>query len=665
MTGEAGIGKSRLALEFLDSRRQAGGQAVWARCYQGETGLAYGPLSQLMRAALALPGSAERLAANLPEHWRLEAARLLPELAPPGQQPIPAEGPGAQSRLFESLRQLLAALLLEAQPACLFLDDLHWSDAASLEWLAYLIRRLEGLPVLVIAAWRSDHAGAQAIDQLSAAAARESRGEILRLDRLELPEVLELVAAAGLPEQTDPAELAAHLQAESEGLPFFIVEYLHELPGWLAAGAGRPWPVPESVRGLVRARLAGLDQAARQLLASAAVIGRTFDFELLVQASGRSPEETVSGLETLIGRGLIAELEECGEPCPAYDFNHEKLRSLVYAETSQARLLLLHRRVAEALTIRMRGPRGGQLAGAIAQHYVQAGLNPLAAEFARLAGDYARSVYANQQALDHYRTALRLGNPQTGALLEAIGDLHTLAGAYSQAIDSYTQAVSQSATQDRPRLELKLGEVSHRTGDWDQAERHFQAGLAALDPAGASSKPPEGSSDQSRLYASWSLTAHQRAQTERAWQLASQALDLAGQDVPALIQANNILGVLARHRGQFVQAQTYLQTSRKLADDAGDRLSSLAALNNLALVCGDQGRLDQAIELEQAALEIATTLGDLHRQAALLNNLADLYYRTARTEQAMQHLKQAVTIFAQIGDVVANPQPEIWKLTEW
>jgi DNA-binding SARP family transcriptional activator len=664
LTGETGIGKSRLAHEFLNLVRERAGRAVWVRCFEGETGLAYGPLSQLVRAALSLPGSQERLE-SLPQHWLLEAGRLLPELAPAGLQPDQVEGPGAQSRLFESLRQLIEALLSGPEPGCIFLDDLHWADAASLDWLAYLVRRLEGTPLLVLGAWISDHPGAAAVSQLSAAAARDSRGAVLHLARLALAEVIELLENAGLPEPVDSANLAARLQAEAEGLPYFIVEYLQELPVLLAAGESAEWPVPESVRGLMRARLETIDETARQLLAGAAVIGRTFDFELLAQASGRSPEETVSGLETLIHRGLIAEQEECGDPCPAYDFNHEKLRSLVYDETSLARRRLLHRRVAEALSARLRSQRGGRLAGLVANHYLLAGLNPLAAEYARLAGDYARSVFANREALEHYRTALSLGNPETELLLEAIGDLQTLGGEYSRAIDSYTQSALISSSLNRSRLELKLGEVNHRLGDWDLAESHFKTGLDCLDQVSSQAGNQPDTPDRSRLYAAWSLTAHQRGQPERAWELAAQALELAGQDASALIQANNILGVLARHRSQLEQARRYLETSQELAEQAGDRLASLAALNNLALVCSDQDDLEQAIALEQAALLIAQTLGDLHRQAALLNNLADLYYQTGQTDPAMQHLKQAVAIFAQIGDVIANPQPEIWKLTEW
>ena len=664
LTGEAGIGKTRLSFDFLNQVRERAGRVVWVRCYEGETGLAYGPLSQLTRAALALPGSQDRLA-SLPSHWLNEAGRLLPELAPAGQQPDLAEGPGAQTRLFESLRQLMAALLAGPQPGCIFLDDLHWADAASLDWLSYLVRRLVGTPLLVLGNWTSDQPGAATANQLSAAAARSSRGEVLQLDRLSLAEVVKLLETAGLPEPVDSTGLADRLQAEAEGLPYFIVEYLHELPALQSAEAGAPWPVPERFRSLVRARLDKIDETARQLLASAAVIGRTFDFELLGQASGRSPEETVNGLERLIGRGLITELEECGEPCPAYDFNHEKLRSLVYEETSQARRRLLHRRVAEALSARQRGQRSGQLAGAIAQHYLLAGLNPLAAEYARLAGDYARSVYANHEALDHYQSALQLGNPETGPLLEASGDLQLLLGEYSQALDSYTQASPHFSTSDLARIQLKLGEIHQRLGDWDRAERHFKAGLDCLPPPDSPGANQPGDSERSHLYAAWSLTAHQRAQPEHAWELAEQALNLAGQDTGALIQANNILGVLARHRGQHEQARRHLETSQELAVQAGDQLASLAALNNLALVSSDLDDLEQAISLEQAAFSIAQTLGDLHRQAALLNTLADLYYQTGQTEQAMQHLKRAVAIFSQIGDIVANPQPEIWKLTEW
>src|SRR5262249_30683390 len=153
----------------------------------------------------------------------------------------------------------------------------------------------------------------------------------------------------------EPATIE-RLYHESEGLPFFVVEYLAALR---QAGAGPEnqldWSLPGGVRHLLHTRLAGVDEAGRQLLATAAIIGRWFDFDTLRAASGRGDDETVAGLEALMRQGLVSEVTRAGSDSqPHYDFSHEKLRALVYEETSLARRRLLHRRVAEALASRGR-----------------------------------------------------------------------------------------------------------------------------------------------------------------------------------------------------------------------------------------------------------------------------------------------------------------------
>ncbi|MFZ1466724.1 MAG: AAA family ATPase, partial [Anaerolineae bacterium] len=140
VAGEAGIGKTRLAEEFLARVRGQGAMIVTVRCYEGEADVAYGPVADGLRGALAQSGCADRLGA-LPAHWLAEAARLLPELSvhrPGLPPPPPLDAPGGQSRFFEGLRQVLSAICQGSAPNVLFFDDMQWADAASLDLLAYL-----------------------------------------------------------------------------------------------------------------------------------------------------------------------------------------------------------------------------------------------------------------------------------------------------------------------------------------------------------------------------------------------------------------------------------------------------------------------------------------------------------------------------------------------
>ena len=189
----------------------------------------------------------------------------------------------------------------------------------------------------------------------------------------------------------------------------------------------------------MRSRLAAVSGTNRQLLDTASVIGRAFDFDTLQQASGRGEEESVVALEELIAQGLVKDVVG-SEPSGSllYDFSHEQLRSVVYQETSLARRRLLHRRVGEALVSRPRNrPEPGPSAGAVAQHFRAAGRDAKAAHYFKLAGDHARGLFANAEALGHYRSALALGHAEAAALHEAIGDLETLMGEYAEAIASY------------------------------------------------------------------------------------------------------------------------------------------------------------------------------------------------------------------------------------
>ncbi len=414
------------------------------------------------------------------------------------------------------------------------------------------------------------------------------------------------------------------------------------------------------MRDLLHARLHSVSEIGWQLLNTAAVIGSSFDFDTLREASGRSEEETITALEELIALGLINEVQRSPDEL-TYDFSHEKLRTLVYEETSLARRRLLHRRIAEVLVSQERGNRKSSvLPGQIASHYQLAGNETAAAEYYTLAGEHARVLYANAEALAHFRLALALGHPNTATLHESIGDLHTLLGEYPAALNSYETAAALCDPDRLSTIEHKLGNLYMRRGEWELAESHLEAALSALGEV-------DSAGERAKIYADWSLAAHHRGHIEQASQLAQQALDLAEtvHDTQALSQAHNILGILASSRGDAEGARHHLEHSLVLAESLNDPSIRAAALNNLALACAANGEFEQAISCAEAALALCTAQRDRHREAALHNNLADILYAAGRAEEAMSHVKQAVIIYSEIGVEAGNVQPEIWKLAEW
>ncbi|MGE5333691.1 MAG: AAA family ATPase, partial [Nitrososphaerota archaeon] len=236
IAGEAGIGKSRLAEEFLRQAHGEGDGVLAARCFEGESHLAYGPLAMALRATFTHADTG--WPARLDAPWIAEISRLLPELTTSGSVTDhlpPIEGPGAQTRFYEALRRALLAACScapnasspsSASKGIFVLDDAQWADGATLTFLTYLVRRLANQPLSVLLLYRSDEAGEQLeLEQLLAVAGKMARATVIELARLRPRDVRALVTAQ-MPHERAMGDLAARLYQETEGLPFFLAEYL-------------------------------------------------------------------------------------------------------------------------------------------------------------------------------------------------------------------------------------------------------------------------------------------------------------------------------------------------------------------------------------------------------------------------------------------------------
>jgi tetratricopeptide (TPR) repeat protein len=658
VVGEAGVGKTRLIEEFVASLAGSGAPVVSARCYAGEANLAYGPFADVLARVAETAALSGRLA-DIPPPSLAEAARLAPailELYPELPVAPPLDTSGARGRFFEGITRVLFAALEtpEGTPGILFLDDLQWADDASVDMLSYLVRRLAGRGVCVISAWRDEEVPAgHPLRTMVRDAQRSGVATLVTPERLGRSEVVELVRASVGGDE----ELGERMLEETEGLPYFLAEYLGAVARGEIGTAEGDWSLPGGARDLLEARLAGLSETGRQVLAAAATIGRSFDFDAAREASGRGEEETVEALEEFTSAGLVA--ETAGEESPVYDFSHEKLRALVYEKTSLARRRLLHRRVASFLAGRARGPEVGREAARISYHYHLAGGEAEAAGYARLAGDHARRLYANRDALSHYEQALALGHPEPAALHEAMGDLRTLLGEYAAALESYEAAAALDADGEGlpAAIEHKLGNVYARQGDWELAAIHYDSALEGHERAEANG----ANGELARLHADRSLLAHNRGVAGEAERSARAALALAAEasDARALAQAHNVLGVLGGE-----DAISHLQESLRLAEELEEPDARVAALNNLSLAKAASGEVDEALDLTRTALDLCVASGDRHREAALRSNLADLLHAMGREEESMQQMRRSVEIFAEVGGTAAL-QPEIWKLVEW
>ena len=376
LTGEAGIGKTRLVEEFRTWCARQGAIVAEARCHSAEGPLVYGPVTAWLRSGALRP----RLAQLDPER-RSELARLLPELLveePDTPKPAPLVGrraPPAPARRGRRRRAVPPAARV------LVLDDLQHTDRETCRLVHYLVRREPTARLLITATARReeidrDHPAQELLAGLHTLD-RCTEIELGRLDRAETDVLARELGGAPLDAQ--------RLYAETEGNPLFVVEALRLGPGA---------PVSKRVQTVLEARLAQLSAPARALAEVAATIGREFRVEVLAAAAGEADDVLLNGLDELWRRRILRE-----QDAHAYRFSHDKLREVAALGVSPPRRRLLHLRIAPALE-HAHAADPGPVSAQIARHYAEGGSASHAVTWYRRAAEAAQELHASDAAVD-------------------------------------------------------------------------------------------------------------------------------------------------------------------------------------------------------------------------------------------------------------------------
>jgi DNA-binding SARP family transcriptional activator len=405
ISGEAGVGKTRLAEELIQWAARQGIATASARCYASEGDLAYAPVAAWLRALPLM---------RLDRVWLSEIARVLPELlseqphlSPPG----PLIEPWQRRRFFEALAR---GVLASDQPLLLFIDSLQWCDRGTFEWLHYLLRYDPRARLLVVGTLRP---GEAEDEDLLAALLRALRHneQLTEVTLSPLSKAETGTLAANVASRDLHQNLIDCLYAETEGNPLFVVETARAgLPDEVRGSPSEgfvciPRPLPSRMRDALVARVDQLSPLARGLAELAATIGREFTFDVLARASEADEDRLVRGLDELWQRRIVREQGQ-----DAYDFSHDKLREIAYDGLSEARRRMLHRHVASALEA-VHADDLDAVAARVAAHYEHAGeLEEAAAYYARAAPVAERMQQREDAARYRQRASALLEKSTTG-----------------------------------------------------------------------------------------------------------------------------------------------------------------------------------------------------------------------------------------------------------
>jgi DNA-binding SARP family transcriptional activator len=649
--GPAGIGKTRLTRELIARAQRRGFHALVGSAYEMEGTIAYGPFLDVLQAALRdSPAGQERIPA--------EIASVLPGRLQ-DTQPVPNSDPlAAQTYLFAGVAEFLRQRAVST-PLVVVLENAHAADQSSLELFHFLARRLQEVPLLLVATRRKEGVAiGDPLDKLVRSVRETAMVNVLTLGPLSAVDHHEL-----LQQQSGERSLSREQSDEifqlSEGNPMYALE-LHEFRSRPASpGAHRSQSagtIPPSLRSSVAERVEKLSSSARELLTIAAVAGEGVSYSLLKtlwpsgnEGRGEADASLLDVIDQLIAAQLLYERGI------HYHFRHALYRNCIYESVSEARRRVMHAQVAHSLV--SLGEREAELpVEQIAFHYQRAGDARQAAHFLTLAGQRAASMYAHDDALRRYRDALALLEPAKdamvkricGELYSLIGDTSRAAGYLSHSFAAYERAMS--LIEGLPVNEAELTELHRKIAllaifatDMQKAGQHL---------AEAWRHVGEDPRMHARLHILRALYLWHFNRLEEAAEYAHRALDLAESAQAAVesAQACEILAMAYLPLGRWQEGLRYerqrLQHGRWSPDLV---VATDAHLCLWEYHVHDDQMLDQATMFMQEVAAEADRLGDLRCVAICQYALGTIHLWQGDTTTALKQLDESLALHDKVG----------------
>jgi DNA-binding SARP family transcriptional activator len=664
--GEAGVGKSRLAMEVAE--RSARRRAITLRgaAYEQEKQLPYGPFVEaLERFAGSMRSDDLRV---LSGDAAPELVRLVPPLAAKLGSDRLADSPPDRLRLFTAVAGFLRRLAARA-PVVLVLDDLHAADEASLQLLHYLARTGRGSPLLLLGTFRTEEVGpTDPLGLLLADLHRERLSVRLDLSPIGPRENDVLVAAllGGGPCEQTVFEAVYQL---AEGNPFYAEEVVQALRegGQLKNTDGR-WrlrgevaTVPGPLADPIVVRLKRLARSTQEVLALAAVIGRDSPYRLLREASDLPEAELLDALDECLNRRIFEETAE------GYRFGHPLQRAALYERLSRARRASLHGRVAATIET-LHGDRLAAHAEALAHHYGLSDEPDRAVPHLIVAGDRAVSVHASEAAIGYYQQALGLLETSertpglVGELWEKSGDLWALIGEAGRDVEAYREAIA--ALQEVPdrlrlaRLHRKAAFAHLSWHDADSAEPHLIAAERLLVDS-------SDVAEKGRLHRAWAHWLRDRRRLDEALEAAKQSLEVAERhgEPSDVVAAHETLAIVFNFSGEWKRGLHFeLQRLGAAADDL-----QLARIFDMHHCIGEyhlysDTSLESIEEYARSTLELANRMGARRAQAFAWCLLGESLLLRGFWNEAEGCLKRSAELIGELGTRAALPWQRLAEL---
>jgi adenylate cyclase len=683
VTGEAGVGKSRLMREIQVRLAPEKVTVLVGHSLTYRKSIPYWIFQDLFRNLWQLKQFGpeighEVMISLIEELMGEESAQILPYMEYLMGMPISDEalahsiqyldGEQLRLRIFVAVRKVLITLA-QSKPMVLVLDDLHWVDEGSLDLMNFLVDTVEREPILMWGISRPyESGGLERIREHASRTLPASRLMVLELKPLAMAET-NLLFEALIQSGDFPDVFREQIIQRSAGLPLYMEEILRMLiEDNVIYFENNIWRlntdtkldavgVPETLQGLILARFDRLNLTQRHVIQTAAVIGNPFSVNVLDTMLERYSRKEILETLTYLTQHDFIEPQTYGL-ARRYQFRHGLVSDAIYSTLLSRERKHLHQRVAEAIESLNEGHLDEQIE-ILAHHYSLSFQLDQALHYLVMAGKKAMRDYATEQARQHFVTALgmlsKVGytTEQAYDIQTGLGDILVVNGEYPGARRHYSTAMEIILEDGSPQwvrrqstLHRKIATTFERQGDYEKALARLKAAEMVLMEIAE-----DDHSELASIYNDIGWTHFRRGNVEVAQDHLLNALEILkdSEEFQVIASIYNRLGGVFFTKGDMDQADYYTRQSLEYREKMGELALAARSYNNLGLIAWKRGRLDEALRYFEQSFEHQKELGDIEVLIELNTNLGFLQMEFGRPQLAERYILEAIDLAKKIG----------------
>ena len=657
--GEAGVGKTRLANEFLSLAKKKGAKILSGWCLS-EAAIPYFSFTEAFSSYIPTT-SDEKTKSVMTKHLGIIGWLKGPEFArEPKARELFLTPEIERDRTFEAVARVLLQLSAQ-EPLILFLDDLHWADHLSLALLHYLSRKCRNSRLLVIGTYRPEEiipTGEKRLHPLEETIFSMSREDLLikmelsRLKRNDFPELMRSIFRSLIDN-----EFVEKLYDETEGNPLFAIEtlsflvdegFLSEKEGqWILTAPTEKMGIPSKIHEVITRRIARLGREERKLLDLAAVCGHSFNPDILSRTLASDIADVLQTLAEIEQRHRLIRSEDS-----TFGFTHHKIREVIYVNLPGELRRVYHLKTASCLEqVLAEKISDGYMAG-VALHYVEGGAPERTFEYLVKLGEKAVDIFANLQAIEYLNKALeatqKVASLATSENLVKIymfrGRAWLGQGEVTRAIDDFNLLLQNATSIGDESMITEahywMGSALYWAGKWDEAKSHLVRAIEMARTTG--NKLVEGRSLYSLAY----VLCYDLDTFDESIMRFEESSRICKEIGDKVNDARNrcLIGELYTWKGDFNLAKENINEASALAEETGDNFFKLGCLFALTIVQASKGEYNEAISTAQRGLQLSRDCGNMYLVAPILTTLGWIYHDLSNIELALQYHNEALKI---------------------